>query len=208
MQRSGQIISGRIHIESTGFELLYRTPQTGPKGAVQTSFIVYKNEYPDIHMLTRYLDKLEPAEQKRRDRRLRMIQHPTGLCKIGRKIRNLFNTIRDSVLEVVNLLMGRAKAIRSIVSSQSKYVGQLQQQVVSSLETAYEPLLERHIGKNVILVVNVGDAVFEYPCILMEYSVEFIEVYDVEYACSEESTARKADLIVPRSCAVVRHLAQ
>ncbi len=60
-------------------------------------------------------------------------------------------------MEVVNLLMGRAKQMSGmgrVLSGQDKYVSQMQTGVFSSLNTSFEPLLEKHMGKSVILQLS------------------------------------------------------
>jgi len=53
-----------------------------------------------------------------------------------------------------------------------------------------------------------ADTVFEYCGVLKEYTVDFIEVMDVDYKAKENEPPRKADLVVPRKYGVIRHLAE
>jgi hypothetical protein len=74
--------------------------------------------------------------------------------------------------------------------------------------TSFEPLLERHIGKRVVLELTKGGKIFEYPGVLKDYTAEFIEIMDVDYRIKEEQTTRKADLTIPRKYGVIRHLGE
>jgi hypothetical protein len=69
-------------------------------------------------------------------------------------------------------------------------------------------LLERYIGHKVVLEMVKGDRILEYCGVLKEYTAEFIEIMDVNYAVQENDPARKADLVVPRKIGLIRHLAE
>jgi hypothetical protein len=53
-----------------------------------------------------------------------------------------------------------------------------------------------------------GDKIFEYCGVLKEYTAEFIEIMDVNYASNLSQPTRKADLVVPRKHGLIRHLAE
>ena len=115
------------------------------------------------------------------------------------------------MIEIVNLFVGQVKKTGPggrILTGQDKHISQLQQELAPASGTAYEPLLEPHIGKKVVLEVIEGDKMIEYPCILKEYTAEFIEVMDINYRTKEGEPDRKADLIVPRKYGIVRHLGE
>ena len=79
---------------------------------------------------------------------------------------------------------------------------------MSSVATAYEPLLERHIGRKVVIEQVKGDKVIELVGVLKDYTADFIEVMDIDYTVAETDTPRKADIILRRACGIVRHLAE
>lgn len=60
--------------------------------------------------------------------------------------------------------------------------------------------------KKVILELVKGDKVFELPGVLKDYTSEFIELMDVDYTIDQDDAPRKADVVVLRSCGIVRHL--
>jgi len=79
---------------------------------------------------------------------------------------------------------------------------------MASAGTSFEPLLERYIGHKVVLEMIKGDKVFEYCGVLKEYTAEFVEIMDVNYASMLGQPTRKADLVIPRSHGLIRHLAE
>ncbi|MFH0762998.1 MAG: hypothetical protein V1925_03820 [Candidatus Omnitrophota bacterium] len=210
--KNGKVIWGILRIEATGLELKYKEPYLDKDdNHIETSFILYKNEYPNIQCIVRFLENLDDKGKKKRARFLNSIYQQKGLRTIKRKIRNFFATVKDSVMEVVNLLIGRAKQMSGMgraLSGQDKYVSQMQAGVFSSLNTSFEPLLEKHMGKKVVLQLFRGEKIIEYSGILRGYTAEFLELMDVDYCRSEQEEARKADIIVLRSIGLIRHLGE
>jgi len=209
--KNGKMIWGKLRVENTGLELVYPTRHKNKNGHVETSYILYKNEYPNIQVLIRYYDELSEQGKKEREEELKKVYHPRALRRFRRRIRNFFNTVKDSILEVANLLLGRAQRMvpaGGVLLSQNKYTSQVKQQFVSFLGVSFEPLLERHIGKRVVLQLNRGNKIFEYPGVLKEYTAEFIQVMDVDYKAKEDQPSRKVDLIVPRAYGIIRHLGE
>lgn len=210
-EKSGKVIYGKLHVENTGLELVYLEKRKDKSGHVETSYILYKSEYPNVQVLIRYHDDLSEENQNKRQKELERTYHPKALRKLNRKIQNFFKTVRDSVMDMVNLLISQAKrasGVGAVMSSQDKYVSQMKQQLVGSIGTAFEPLLEQHIGKTVVLELIRGDTIFEYPGVLKEYTAEFIEIMDIDYKTKEDQPARKADLVVPRHSGTIRHLGE
>jgi hypothetical protein len=208
---SGKVIWGTLRVENTGLEFVYPEKYRDKDGHDETSYILYKQEYPNIAALIRFHDELSECNKKEREKELKRTYHPTFLRRMKRRIKNIFKTVRDSVMEVVNLLMSQVKKATpagAVLSSQDKYVSRMQQELIGTAGTSYEPLLERYIGHKVVIDMIKGDKVFEYCGVLKEYTAEFIEIMDVNYKTKEDQPARKADLIVPRKLGVVRHLGE
>ena len=217
---NGRTASGKLRVENTGIELIYpptqdgepkpNTKRSGGPRMEKTSYILYKYEFPNIQTLIRYHDHLSNQNKKQRNRQLEKTYHPNALQKSKRKIQNLFKTIRDSIAEVVNLLMSRAKAstVGTTLTSQDKYVTQMKNELMGSVGTSYEPLLERYIGRKVVLELITGDKIPEHIGVLKEYTADFIQIMDVDYKEDPDATEKKADLIVLRKFGLIRNLAE
>jgi hypothetical protein len=106
---SGKAIWGRLNVENTGLEFVYANKHKDKQGHDETSYILYKYEYPNIGALIRYHDQLSEKNKKRRMRELKRTYHPTFLRRLKRKTQNVFKTVRDSVMEVMNLVISQAK---------------------------------------------------------------------------------------------------
>ena len=209
-EKTGKTVWGILRAESTGLELAYQTPHQDKKGYIETSYVLYKTEFPNIRAIIRYHDNLSEEDKKRRDRQLRITYHPSAWKKLARKTRSMFNTVRDSVMDLVNIFVGRAAKLTPVAGAMAadKNVGQVKQEMSGFFTTSFEPLLERHIGRMVVLELTKDDKIYEYPGILKDYTAQFIEIMDVSYSTLQESRAKKADLLVPRVYGIVRHLAE
>ncbi|MGD9109472.1 MAG: hypothetical protein PVG93_00900 [Phycisphaerales bacterium] len=211
LHTDGKKIWGRLRIENTGLELIYQNKQKDTEGHEEASYILYKYEYPKIQVLIRFLDELSNENKKLRQKKLVKTYHPKFFAKARRKTANVFRTIRDSIAEVVNLLISRVKKTAgagATISSQDKYVTQMKQQLMGSVGTSYEPLLERYIGNKVVLEMVKNEKVIEYSGVLRDYTADFIEIMDVDYKDEKSEQPRKADMVVPRQYGLIRHLGE
>jgi len=210
-ETSGKIVWGKMRVENTGLEFIYPQVHKDEKGHDETSYILYKYEYPNIGAVICFHDELSETNKKKREIELKKTYHPGRLRRLRRKIQNIFKTVRDSIVEVVNLLLSQAKKATPagrVLSSQDKYVSQMKQELVGSAGTSFEPLLERYIGHKVVLKMIKGDKLFEYSGVLKDYTAEFVEIMDVNYSVKADQPERKADLVVPKKHGVVRHLGE
>ena len=208
---TGKIIWGKLRVENTGLELIYPTNHKDKNGHDETSYILYKYEYPNIQALIRYHDELTEGGKKEREKELKRTYHPSALRRLKRKIQNLFKTVRDSVMEVVNMLISQAKRATpaaAVLTSQDKHISHIQKELMGSMGTSFEPLLERYIGNRVVLELIKGEKIFKYPGVLKDYTAEFIEIMDVNYIVKENQPVRKADLVVLRKYGVIRNLGE
>ena len=210
-QTSGKRIWGKLRVENTGLEFVYPEKHKDQEGHDETSYILYKYEYPDIAVVIRFHDELSEQNKRAREKELKRTYHPGPWRRLKRRISNIFRTVRDSVVEIVNLLISQAKKATpagKVLTSQDKYVSQMKQELMASAGTSFEPLLERYIGHKVVLEMIKGDKIFEYCGVLKEYTADFIEIMDVNYAAKLGQPTRTADLVVPRKHGLIRHLAE
>ena len=210
-EKSGKTIWGTLRVENTGLEFIYPEKHKDQQGHEEASYILYKYEYPDIQAVIRFHDDLSEHNKKAREKELKRTYHPGPWRREKRRLLNVFRTIRDSVVEIINLLISQAKKATpagKVLTSQDKYVSQMKQELVGAAGTSFEPLLERYIGHKVVLEIMKADKVFEYCGVLKEYTAEFIEIMDVDYAIKEDQATQKADLVVPRKHGLIRHLAE
>ena len=142
----GRMIWGSLNVENTGLEFVYPEKHKDEDGHDETSYILYKYEYPNAQALIRYHDLLSDEGKKQRQEELNKTYHPKLARRLKRKIFNVFKTVRDSIVEVVNMLISHAKKATpagGVLTSQDKYVTRMKQDLMGSGGTSYEPLLEK-----------------------------------------------------------------
>jgi hypothetical protein len=208
---TGKTIWGKLRVENTGLEFIYPQKQKDTDGHDEASYILYKYEYPRIGAVVRFHDDLSERNKKVREKELKKTYHPGFWRRLKRRTLNVFRTVRDSIVEIVNLVISQAKKATpagKVLTSQDKYVSQMKQELMGSVGTSFEPLLERYIGHKVVLEMIKGDKVLEYCGILKEYTADFIEIMNVNYKVKEDQPARIADLVVPRKLGLIRHLGE
>lgn len=177
-----KIIWGVLSVESTGLELIYRDDVQDSKH-IESSYILYGEEYKDIQVIYRYADQLTPENKRRRNRDIRRSFHPGLVERSKRGLRKFIGTASESINEVVGLLVGRAKkpAGRYINDESEKSLYRLGENLIGHAGGVFDPLLERFIGHKIVVEVMEGDEVHEHVGILKNYSPDFIEVLDVQF---------------------------
>jgi len=208
---NSRIVSGTLIVESTGLELSYLNPQKTPQQHPETSYILYKSEYSNIQILVRYLDELTEKGKKVREKELKQAYHPGFFRRLKRKTLNMFKAVRDSITELVNLIISHAKKATpagGVLSSQDKYVSKMKTEMIGAVGAAYEPLLEKHIGNVMLLELIKGDKVVECAGVLKDYTADFVELMDVDYLTDQNPQPRRADIVALRKYGIVRHLAE
>lgn len=209
LEKSGKRVWGHLAIEASGLELLYSEGHAG-QDHIETSYILFKEEYDSIYLLLRFHSELSNENKRRRIKEVKKAYHPWPLRLLARKARNIANTCKDSIFEVLGLAMTRAKTANpalATLASQQKSVKRVEKGVVDYLGRAYDSILEKHIGKWVVLeIITIDEEVQEYVGIFKDYSRQFLQVMDVSYPDGDET--RLCDIIVPRAHAAIRHGAE
>src|SRR5690606_27692218 len=109
---------------------------------------------------------------------------PSVLRRSGRWLSNVLNIFRDAILNTLALFLGRLTGKGSIVAAaktQSQSITQLSGSILGAASNAYEPLLERHLGRPVVLEINLPESFgarrVEFAGYLVEYNAHFVAVF-------------------------------
>lgn len=202
---------GILRVESTGLEFIYPVEKRNPENdLVQTSYLFYKYEYPQIQALIRFQDELSEDGNRKRERELKRVYKPSLFRKARRRTQNLFKTVSDSLKEMGNALVShfqKGGPGASILKTQDKYIKQINQNLVESVGAAYDRLLEKYIGHKIVFNLIKGEEVHQYSGILKDYTANYIEILDVNYPVLGKEP-RLADIIVPQKLGIIRHLGE
>lgn len=174
--QNGKSIFGELRLESTGYTTIYDQPYASGNH-VETGFILYKSEFPTLFGIFRPHDGLTPSDLNRRKTQYLMVKQPV-LVMVRNRTRNFFAAFRDAIVQSFSLFMGRLVAKTSVVGQNQKYITDAGTSVVDFVWNAYDPLLERNLGKLVIYEVLRNGKWEEYPGKLVRYTKDFILVFD------------------------------
>jgi len=207
---NGQQYRGEMKMKSSGLQFNYPELIEGEYNLKFLSFLLYKNEFPDIQAVVRYHRDLTEAGKELRKKDFQRTFQPSRWRRIRRSILNFLKIIKDAVIEIINMMtshLSKTTPVGAAISSNDSQVNKMKNEVYGLVETSYEPLLEEYIGERVILELKRGNDWVKYNGVLKDYTAEFIELIDVDYA-PEEKGKIDADLIVLRKYGIVRNLSE
>lgn len=207
---NGNQYKGKMKLKTTGLKFDYPELIQDENNLKFLSFLIYKNEYPDIQAVVRYHKDLTEAGKELREKDFKKTFHPSRWRKIRRSAINFFKIIKDAVIEILNLMtshISKTTPVGAAISSNDREVNKMKNELYGLVETSYEPLLEDYIGERVILELKRGSDWVKYNGVLKDYTAEFIELIDVDYA-PEKSGKINADMVVLRKYGIVRNLSE
>lgn len=205
---NGQVITkGVLKVKTTGLEIKYPEPIHTSKGFLISSYLIYKYEFPQLQAIVRPHNELSSKGQQKRRRKLKITNRPSILRKLIRKIRNLFNSLKDSFIEVMNISISYLTTRKaSPLLAHDKYVRSINSDLLESVGLSHEPLLEPYIGHVVVFELIKAEEKIKLSGILSDYTKDFIAFMDVTYKMKIDEEPVKVDMIVPQKIAIIRHL--
>jgi hypothetical protein len=207
LDKKGKRLWGRLVVHTTGLEFCYRNEHLDKEGHIETSSIIYKQEFNNIWIIVRFHDELSPKNQTRRLLQLKRSFHPKFYRRMARSARNLLVNLKDAFTDITSAVMSSVSttspAAKALVAQQ-RQVTKAQTELVGYTGTDYDPILEKHIGERVVLEITTpSNVVEEHVGILKEYSSDFLEVMGLRY--DDGDSIRECDMIIPRSHSFIRH---
>lgn len=206
--KTGKQIWGELITDATGIELKYRADHPDAQGHIESSYVIFSGEMPNVYLIIRFLDELTEKNARRRAQTLRRSYRPNVLRRVKRKIRNWFNLLRDAMAQALaSVISAATKTGPAAVTGQEKSLVGTGKEVVEWFGNAFDPILERHIGRRVVLEVASSEGeVVEFVGVFREYSADYLEVMDV--TLNEGGSDRQVDILAPRKHGVLRHNAE
>lgn len=188
-------VSGLLEVESNAYIVTYADPSRP-----QANEIFYASEWDSMAWLERASGALDGNQTKARAKRMRRAVTPGLFARMGRDIRILLNSAKDTVLEILSALMAATRKTTPIkrMGDDAAMLDKIKKEGGESLTAyAHEPIWERYRGKRVILEALNGSGL-SFEGILVEYSQTYILLFDVGQA--------GRDILVRRELATVRHI--
>lgn len=213
--KDGRWISGHCSIYPNCLELRYQTPE--PLGPYEMlTYVLYEPNLESIDRVLRPSPQPESSERTEWDLEIHRLRHPSFLRRAKRRIRILFNILRDAFTQAFSVLFGvvkRRTRLSAIPVDEGK-VGEMGRTLIGAVPNAYEPILEKYLGRQIIVETPRGDTIVQQSGVLQEYSAKYILVRDVDLlpegppkVCDSLSD-HQFDVAFPRSINWVRHLAR
>ncbi|GIK73144.1 MAG: hypothetical protein BroJett021_21320 [Chloroflexota bacterium] len=192
-----KVVWGKLELASSGLELRY-TDAVQDENHVESSYIMYADEFSRIEAIYRYTDELDDKTRNRRRNDLQWALHPGPIRRMVRHLRNFISLASESLSEVIGLIIGglRKPAGRYISETGEVHLRQLGTTVIGSVGGGYDPLLERFIGQKMVFEMMEDDEVHEHVGVFAAYSPDFFEILDVQFPQKQVMSVERERAVV------------
>ncbi len=182
----GRRIWGVMEVLPTGLEMYYRNAIQDDHH-LETSYLLYENEFSKIQTIFRYADDLSPENAKIREKAIKQAFHPRLPRRLLRKTRIFISNASESLTEVIGLTIGRMrKPVGNYVGEPSEtHLKQLGGEFLGQVGHKADPLLERLVGMKVVFEMVEDGVVHEHVGVFKNYSADFLEILNVQFPCQE-----------------------
>lgn len=179
--QNNERIWGKMAVYANGLELVYAQPFQNHRGHLTTSYIMFRDTIEQVESLYRFHGELTPDNQRRREKEIRITRHPGMLRILLRRLQNFLNTFRDAINESMGMLLTRMKGTSSmsLFRTQDERLKKIGTEALGVVGNAYDPILERYVGKPVVIEhTTAAGEKEEYAGLLREYSQAWLSVFD------------------------------
>ena len=181
-EKGGNLTWGEVLVLTTGMEVEYVAPVVSEQGFVERSYLFYKDQYAGMDGVYLCPEGLPEEQREKRLKYLHRVSNPGPFRRLRRRIRNWVGMIRDAVIQSMGLIMGvvskgRAQA-GAVLSRDEQGFKKLSADIVGQTGNAYDPLLERHLFRRVVVDVTREGTTHSYCGRLADYTADFVQVVD------------------------------
>jgi tetratricopeptide (TPR) repeat protein len=184
---NGKTVWGDLHLATTGLELQYSNAVQDDQH-FESSYVLYSGEYQAVQAIYRYVNSLGEEDRARREKDVDRAFHPRPLRQLARKVRNFMFSATDSLNDIMNIVIGRAR----LMSAGQGAISRLGGQALGQVGVEYDSVLERFIGRRVVMELEEDGEVHEHVGIFQEYSGQFLLLLDVNYPQKETVKVKAA----------------
>ena len=198
----GQVLWGDLRVFAQGIELKFDAPYSSQQGVIKSSYLLYQPEMEQIVAFCRYVGDLTEDERRTRARQVEARFRPGLIPRVRRSLVNVLNTIHDAFAQAMSAVIGQMAKVggkSSVASAQKGEMEEVGKSLLGAVGNAYEPMLERQIGKPIVIQMaspaDSGGAHIELCGYLAEYSDKYLAVFNVEQPVQETLTLPCDDTI-------------
>ena len=184
----GRTMWGDLSVASQGLELQFDAPYRTRRGLAKNSLLIFQDELSNCLAICRTVYGLTEAERHDRERQIRRSFEPGLLRRLARWLRNIVNTVRDAFTKALGMAagqVGRTSPVGGAIKSQRGGIDELGKTLVGAVGNAYEPILERYIGRPVVLELTnpagSDSPVCELPGYLVDYTDRYVAVFNAQH---------------------------
>lgn len=192
MLANGATVWGDLWVYPQGLEVRFDSAYRTESGIIKSSYMLYETDANQLLAMCRWAcDQTEHERASRREQVERRAD-PGPMRRFWRGVRNWFNTIRDAFTQAFGAILGTIGKARpgGVLQTQQGHVERIGQTLIQSPAPgfAYEPMLEKHIGRPVILEMaipndpqNPRKPSVDLPGYLAEYSKDYVAIFNIDH---------------------------
>ncbi|MBI1336815.1 MAG: hypothetical protein GC164_07625 [Phycisphaera sp.] len=198
----GRALWGDLRVHSKGLEFEYDAPYRTRRGLLKTGQLLYEQDLAACQVLCRTVHALSDKEKQSREAQIRRTFKPGLLRRFARRVRNVFNMLRDAFSKSLSVLIGQFAKVRAdtAVASHQGDVNTIGQTLLGAAANAYEPMLERHIGQDVIVQLSCpadpARQSIELPGYLVDYTDRFVAIFSKDQTPLYEGKLEVGDEVI------------
>ena len=213
--KDGRWLSGQISVYSNSLEIRYRKPPLVGQSFQKISHVLYEENLQQVEKILRLSPRRSTPDYRAWKKELDRLQNPSPFRLFRRRVRNVFNILRDAFSQAIPVVFGAVKKRSWLgrVPVGDDKVGEMGRTIFMVVPNAYEPILERYLGRQVV-VERLEDKGDEQVGVLQEYTGKYVLGRNVRLLSELPSEPElnlqpddTFDVVFPRHTYVVRHLA-
>ena len=172
---NGKEMWGHAKIFPNGLQLFFSRPYQSSGGEWVDSYILYAPEMADIRSIYRYHDELSPDNRLRRLREVKRVAKPGAMRRLLRAGRNFISNFQEALSETLGVFMNRFKGSGAeLLKTSEKQLKQAGSTVLGAVGKEYDPILEKHLNRKVVVSLQEADDHCEFSGFLGEYSNQWL----------------------------------
>jgi len=212
--KDGSTLWGKMIVYPDCIELEYNQPKEMDDNRKKVSYVLYNKKIAEIQAVYRPAPHPDSPERNDWSDAMAKLNHPGFIEKTNRSFRVFYSMLRDAFSQSIGVALGMVKQRNQLmqqVSTAEKHANEVGQTLLKIAPNAYEPVLEKYRGNEVVVETLIQDEVKETRGVMDDYSMSYLLVRGVttpkNIIPKELSNVYTddCDLILTRSSSIVRH---
>ena len=171
-RNSGEVFWGDLRVYPQGLEVQFDNPHATRLGAQKSGVLIYEKELGDFVGVLRTFSELTQAEKIQREDQVVARFRPGPMRRFLRGMRNWVGTVQDAFGQALSLFLGQMQKSNVVFKNQKSNMQNMGNQLIGFTGNAWEPMLERLLGKPVVVELKTEAMVGE-PMSLSGYLAEY-----------------------------------